>query len=111
MNIFGLNLDQLDLDEARSALSGCSFDRLPGVPQFLSKKECAYVLGVSMKVINRLTESGELPQTYIPSDNQSLPDLFGQNIEPQQEICILRSDLVKYIEKSFLCNKPVLDPQ
>ena len=36
-------------------------------------------------------------------------DLFGNELEPQREMCILRADLVDYIEKSLLCNKPVLN--
>ena len=111
MNIFDLDINQLDIDEARSALSGNSFNRLPGVPPFLSKKECAAILGVSMKVIDQVTKSGELPLTDIPGDYQSSSDLFGQPIDPQPETCILRADLVTFIEKSLLCNKPVLDTE
>ena len=109
MNIFDLDINRLDIDEARSVLSGNSFNRLPGVPPFLSEKECATILGVSMKVINQLTQSGELPLTDIPYDSPSSLDLFGQPIEPQHEICILRADLVNLINKSLLCNRPVLD--
>jgi len=108
MNLFDLDISQLDLEEARIALSGHSYERLPGIPAFLSKKESAAVLGVSMKVINHLTESGELPLTDIPGDSQPIIDLFGNEIEPQHETCILRADLADYIEKSLLCNKPVL---
>jgi len=111
MNIFDLDISQLDLEEARDALSGHSFERLPGVPAFLSKKESAAILGVSMKVINQLTESGELPLTEIPGDSQPIIDLFGNEIELQRDTCILRADLVDYIEKSLLCNKPVLLPE
>ena len=109
MNIFNLNLDQLEPDEARSALSVHKFDKLPGVPPFLSKPECCAVLGVSMKVVNQLIESGELPLFDIPGDSLPSQDLFGESIEPQREVCILRADLIDYIEKSLLCNKPVLD--
>jgi len=109
MNIFGLNLEQLDPEEAKKALSDHIYNRLPGVPPFLSKKECAVILGVSMKIIDRITNSGELPQVDIPGDVQSFPDLFGQLIEAQRETCILRADLIDFIEKSLLCNKPVLD--
>jgi hypothetical protein len=109
MNIFGLDISQIDLEEARNALSVYSFNRLPGVPPFLSKKECAVVLGVSMKVINQLIQSGEIPLIDIPDDSLSFTDLFGELIEPQRETCILRHDLIKFINKSFLCNKPVLD--
>jgi hypothetical protein len=109
MNLFGLDTERLDPDEARKALSGNSFDRLPGVPPFLSKKECAAVLNVSMKVINSLTESGQLPLIDIPSDSLPCFDLFGQPMEPQHETCILRADLNDFLEKALLCNKPVLE--
>ena len=68
MNLFGLDIEQLDLDEAKQALSAYPIEQLPGVPPFLSKPECAVILGVSMKVINHLTESGQLPVTEIPGD-------------------------------------------
>ena len=109
MNIFDLDISQLDLEEARDILYGHSFVRLPGIPAFLSKKESATVLGVSIKVINQLTESGELPLADIPGDSQPIIDLFGNEIDQQRETCILRADLVDYIEKALLCNKPVLD--
>jgi hypothetical protein len=108
MNLFGLDIEQLDLDEARKALSGYPIERLPGVPSFLSKEECASILGVSIKVINFLVESEQLPLTEIPSDVLPCNDLFGQLIEPPREKCILRSDLIDFMEKSLLCNKPVL---
>jgi hypothetical protein len=108
MNIFGLDISQIDLEEARNALSVYSFNRLPGVPSFLSKKECAVVLGVSMKVINQLIQSGEIPLIDIPGDSQPIFDLFNNIIEPQHETCILRADLLGFIEKSLLCNKPVI---
>ena len=108
MNIFDLDISQLDLEEARDALSGSSFERLPGVPVFLSMKEAAAVLGVSMKVINELTELGELPLTEVPDESQPITDLFGNEIKPPPESCILRLDLINYIEKSLLCNKPIL---
>ena len=109
MNIFSLNLEQLNLEEARKALSDHAFNRLPGVPPFLSKEECAGILGVSLKVIEQIIKSGELPQIDIPSDVQQTQDLFSQLIETQRETCILRADLINFIEKSLLCNKPVLD--
>jgi len=108
MNTFGLDINQLDEDEATDALSASYYERLPGVQTFLSKKECAAVLGVSMKVINQLTDTGELPLIDIPSDSPPSFDLFGNEIEPQRETCVLRADLVDYIEKSLLCNKPIL---
>lgn len=111
MNIFNLDIEQLDLDEARAALSVCQAEKLPGVPPFLSKKECAAILGVSVKVINKLIETGQLPQTDIPDDTPTSSDLFGQSVEPPREICILRSDLVKFLEQSLFCHKPVLDPE
>ena len=109
MNIFGLDISQIDPDEAVKALSGYSYERLPGVPPFLSKKECALILGVSMKVINQLTASGELPIIDIPGEATPHIDLFGEFIELPREECILRADLLSYIDKSLLCNKPVLD--
>jgi len=111
MNLFDLDIGQLDLEEAREAISGSAFDRLPGVPPFLSKKECAAILNVSVKVINHLTKSGELPLADIPGDSPPCFDLFGQPIKPQREVCILRADLVNFIEKALLCNKPVLDTE
>jgi hypothetical protein len=109
MNIFGLDIKQLDPDEARAALSGCPIERLPGVPPFLSEKECAVILGVSMKIIDQLTASGALPVTDIPGDFSPCLDLFGQLIEPQREKVILRVDLINFLEKNLLCNKPILD--
>ena len=109
MNLFGLNIESLDLDEAKEALSVYPIERLPGIPAFLSKDECAAILGVSMKVINRLVESGQLPSTDIPGDTLPYNDLFGELIEPPREKVILRADLADYMEKSLLCNKPVLD--
>jgi|GEM_PF-5152998 len=111
MNIFDLDIEQLDPEEAKKALAGNGFNRLPGVPPFLSKKECSVILGVSMKVINQLIISKELITTDIPSDSPLSFDLFCQPVEPQREICILRVDLLNYIEKSLLCNKPVLDTE
>ena len=109
MNIFGIDLNQLDLEEARDALLDHNIDQLPSVPEFLTAKECATILGVSMKIIDQLIGSGELPQIDIPGDSQLSEDLFGEPFEPQRETCILRADLIKFIEKSLLCNKPVLD--
>ncbi|MDR0301525.1 MAG: hypothetical protein LBI04_04330 [Treponema sp.] len=111
MNIFRLDLEQLDLDEAKKALSAYPIERLPGVPPFLSKKECAAIIGVSMKVINHLTESGQLPLIEIPGDSSSYQDLFGDVVEPSREKCILRADVIDFMEKALLCNKPVLDPE
>jgi hypothetical protein len=106
MNTFGLDIEQLDLEEAREALA-CDIEKLPGVPPFLSKSECAAILGVSMKVINHLVDAGELPLTNIPDETPAYSDLFGQAEEPPREVCILRADLVEFLEKSLLCNKPV----
>jgi hypothetical protein len=111
MNLFGLDIERLDLDEARAALSGCRINQLPEVPPFLSKKECAAILGVSMKAIDHLVESGELPLTDIPNDPPASSDLFGGLIEQSREECILRADLAVLFEKLLLCNKPVLDPE
>ena len=109
MNIFGLDLEQLDIDEAKQTLVACPIERLPGVPPFLSKPECSVILGVSMKVINQLTESGQLPVTEIPGDSPPQTDLFGELIRQSHEECILRADLIAFMEKSLLCNKPILD--
>jgi hypothetical protein len=111
LNIFSLDIEQLDLKEAKEALSGCNIERLPGVPPFLSKKDCASVIGVSMKTINNLVESGQLPVISIPND--SLPasfDLFGLLTESPREECILRADLAALLEKLLACNKPILGP-
>jgi len=110
MNLFNLDIEQLDLAEARTALSGCQTEKLPSVPPFLSVKECAAILGVSTKVINKLIEIKQLPLTDIPDDSPASSDLFGQSIEPPREVCILRSDLVKFLDQSLLCYKPVLEP-
>jgi len=109
MNIFNLNIEQLDSDEAKEVFSVYPIERLPGIPAFLSKDECAIILGVSMKVINHLIESGQLPSTEIPNDTVPYSDLFGELIEPPREKVILRADIADYMEKSLLCNKPVLD--
>jgi len=110
MNLFGLDIEQLDLDEARAALSGCRINQLPEVPPFLSKKECAAILGVSAKVINHLIESGDLPLVDIPDDSHDSSNLFGELIEHPRETCILRADQAALFEKLLLCNKPILDP-
>jgi hypothetical protein len=109
MNIFGLDLKQLDPDEVKAALSAYPIERLPGVPQFLSKKDCADILGISIKVINHVIEAGLLPVVDIPCDDTPSSDLFGDLIEPPREKCILRADLIYFMEKALLCNKPVLD--
>ncbi|MDR0443230.1 MAG: hypothetical protein LBH44_07490 [Treponema sp.] len=112
MNTFNLDTEQLDLDEARAALSGCHIERLPNVPPFLSKKECSVVLGVSMKVINKLIESGQLPLTDIPDDSQPVSfDLFGEPINPPREEVILRADLIVLFEKLLVFHKPILKPK
>jgi len=38
MNLFNLDIEQLDLDEARAALSVCQIKKLPGVPRFFQKR-------------------------------------------------------------------------
>ena len=112
MNIFNLDIEQLDIKEAREALSGFHVNQLPGVPAILSKKECAAVLGVSLKVINKLTETAHLPLTEIPDDNSPISyNLFGQPITQPHIECILRADLVDFLEKALLCHKPILDPE
>jgi len=111
MNIFGLGIEQLDLKEVRAALLKCQAEKLPGVPPFLSKKKCADILNVSAKVVNKLVEAGHLPLTDIPRDSPASFDLFGQLVEPPREVCILRADLVEFLEKSLLCHKPVLGPE
>jgi len=108
MNTFGLDIEQLDLDEIRSAFSNCSIEQLPGAPPFLSKKECATILNVSMKVINNLISEGQLPIVKIPDDSPESFDLFGNPIEQPHIDCILRCDLVNFFEKALLCNKPIL---
>jgi hypothetical protein len=108
MNIFGLDIEQLDLDEARAALLSYPIEQLPGVPPFLSKKECATILGVSMKVINNLISEGKLPIIKIPDDSPEGFDLFGDIVEPPRVECILRCDLVNFLDKALLCNKPIL---
>jgi len=109
MNLFGLDIEQLDLNEAKAALLENSVERLPGVPVFLSRKECAAVLGVSPKIVNKLIEAGDLPIVKIPDDSSpACHDLFGQLIEQPYTECILRSDLAEFLEKALLCNKPIL---
>jgi len=109
MNIFGLDIDQFDADEAKKALVENITERLPGVPVFLSRKECSTILGVSMKVINKLIESEQLSIIEIPDDNTpSSSDLFGQPIEQPRIECILRSELIEFLERAMLFNKPIL---
>jgi len=110
MNIFGLDIAQLDPEDAKDLLSAYQIERLPGIPPFLSKKDCCAILGVSIKIINQLIESGDLPLIYIPGDEVICTDLFGEQIEFQREKCILRADLIAYMEKALLCNKPILNP-
>ena len=110
MNLFNLDIEKLDADEAKEVLNINPIEKLPNIPPFLSKKDCSIILGVSMKVINKLTESGELPIIDIPDDISVCTDLFGEQVELPREKCILRADLVIYMEKALLCNKPVLDP-
>jgi len=110
MNTFNIDIEQLDLDEAREALTNCLIERLPGVPALLSKKECAVILGVSIKVINKLIETRQLPLTEIPDDSAPLTyDLFNLPIEQPHTKCILRADLIDFLEKSLLCHKPILN--
>lgn len=111
MNTFGLDIEQLDPEEAKEALFGCHIERLPGAPPFLSKKECAAILGVSVKIINYLVDTGALPLTDIPCDSIVSLNLFSAPTEPPTEKCVLRSDLVAFLEKSLLCYKPVLYPE
>jgi hypothetical protein len=108
MNLFGLDIDRLDPEEGRAAFSGCPINKLPGVTPFLSKKECAGILGVSMKVINHLVESGQLPLTGIPGDAPASHDLFGGLTPPSRKTYILRASLLDFFEKSLLCHKPIL---
>jgi len=109
MNLFNLDIEKIDVAEAKEALNINQIDPLPNIPPFLSKKDCSVILGVSMKVINQLTESGNLPIIDIPGDDLIYTDLFGEQIELQREQCILRADLITYMEKALLCNKPILD--
>jgi hypothetical protein len=111
MNLFGLDIEHLDMAEARKALSGSRMERLPGAPPFLSIKECAAILGVSVKIVDYLIESGQLPLVDTPDDSPASSDLFGALVEPPREICILRADLAALFERLLLCNKPVLDPE
>jgi len=112
MNIFGLDIEQLDFDEAKAALTESLVERLPGVPVFLSRKECATILGVSMKVINKLIDAGSLPLIKIPDDNAPICfDLFGMIMEQPYVEYILRSDLVEFLEKTLLCHKPILNSE
>ena len=109
MNLFEVDIEQLDLDEAKAALAGCTIDPLPGVPQFLSKRDCSNILGVSMKVIDKLIESGDIPLTEIPDEDIPVSyDLFGSPVDQPSVECILRSDLAIFLEKSLLCHKPIL---
>jgi len=109
MNTFGLDIEQLDPDEIKTVLLSCPVEQLPGVPPFLSKKECAAILGISMKVINNLISEGQLPVVKIPDDTTESFDLFGNPIEQPHVDCILRYDLVNFLEKALLCNKPILN--
>jgi len=109
MNTFGLDIEQLDPDEIKSVLLGSPIEQLPGVPPFLSKKECAAILGVSMKVINNLISEGQLPIVKIPDDSPESFDLFDNPIEQPRVDCILRCDLVNFLEKALLYNKPILN--
>jgi len=112
MNIFGLDIEQPDLDEIKAALIESQIERLPGVPVFLSRKECATILGVSMKVVNKLIEAGHLPVVKIPDDDFPVScDLLGLPTEQPYTECILRSDLVELLDKSLLCHKPILNTE
>jgi len=112
MNIFGLDIESLDLDEAKAALAGNLFEGLPSVPVFLSRKEVATVLGCSMKIVNKLIEAGLLPLIRIPDDKAPVCfDLFDQPIEPPCIEVILRADLAVFLEKALLCHKPILSSE
>ena len=111
MNAFGVDINLLEPHEAGEVLSGCRFERLPGVPPFLSIQDCAAVLGVSMKAVNRLIESGGLPLTDIPGGSLPSPGLFGPPAEPPREKCVLRADLIDFMDKALICNKAVLGPE
>jgi len=107
-----INTDQLDLDEVKVALTESPIERLPCVPVFLSRKECAMILGVSTKLVNKLIDAGRLPLVKIPDDSfPACYDLFGMPIEQSYVEYILRPDLVELLEKKLLCHKPILAPE
>lgn len=109
MNTFDPDIEQLDSDELKAALSVCTIEALPNAPSILSKKECAIILGVSMKVINKLIDTGQLSLVDLPDDDYPESyDLFGQAINQPKIGCILRADLVDFLEKSLYCHKPIL---
>ncbi|MCL1812258.1 MAG: helix-turn-helix domain-containing protein [Treponema sp.] len=86
MNIFGKSLEEIHAENS-SLVEG--FDLLPGVPNKLSVKDTACVLGVSVQTIQRMINANELPLT-------SSGD-------------ILKSELISYISCHTLADIPILD--
>jgi hypothetical protein len=64
-------------------------DLLPNVPPFLSRKEAAFVLHVSLQTVNRM--------------------IAGGGLKPNDEGDILKADIVDYLLSHTLADVPVLE--
>jgi hypothetical protein len=85
MNTFGKSLEEIQTD----AIPAEEFDYLPGVPNFLSTRETAFILSVSPQTIDRMVEKGDL--------------------RPNSEGDILKADLIDYMLHHTLADVPVLE--
>ncbi len=95
MNVFGLDIENLDSDLIREAVSAESIgvDWLPGIPAILTREECAAVASVSLPTIDRLVQAGTLSEVNGPGSDSG----------------ILKRDLIAYIQANFLANRPIID--
>lgn len=85
MNIFRQSLEEIHAGAKPTE----EFDYLPGVPNFLSTREAAFILSVSPQTVGRMVEQGEL--------------------KPNDEGDILKADLVGYMLHHTLADLPVLE--
>jgi hypothetical protein len=68
-----------------------TIDLLPGVPVFLSRKETAFVLNVSLPTVDRMIYRGDL--------------------KPNEEGDLLKADLIDYMLTHTLADQPVLEEE
>jgi len=88
MNTFRQSLEEISA-EARPLEE--SVDILPGVPNFLTRKEVSFVLNVSPQTIDRMIDRGD--------------------ISPNEDGDILKADIIDYILTHALADQPVLEEE
>jgi hypothetical protein len=86
MNIFGLSLEEISAEVKPLEEP---FDLLPGVSAFLSPAETAFILNVSLQTVSRMIGKGSL--------------------KPNKEGDILKADIIEYISRHALADRPVLE--